>query len=802
MMAGKNINVKLFQALLCISLLVISGNLFSQTYKIRGNISNIYGNPVTYATVQLLVNSEHNQSAITDSLGNYYLEATKQGECNLLIRCLGYSQTQSRFVLKNDTIVNTTLLTDSTILNEVTIIGHKDLIQLKSDRYIVNINGNIETEGKETTDILKQLPTINLSNETLNIFGKSSVLVYINDREVRLEGQDLISYLNSLPPDVINSVEIISTPPAQYDAEGNIGIIKVVTNKNILPGWKEYIKAGYIKNSYSSYMISAYANYSGKNFFFEGSLTNADFSNLNQSNYYSYFPDATTVAYNPKKWNSKGLDINASLGYTFNQNTSIIVDLSIPLYNKSLVSDIENEIKFINQNNTQTDSIIYTNGITMKNDYAYNSELFFKHLFPKKKTYLTASVAYLNNYSLNERSFVSYTQIGSASLNKENYFTSGSQNYDILTSKIDFAFPLFTCNVNTGIKNSIINTKSNSNFYTIVNNANLMDSTLSNIYNYSENVNSLYYSIEKRLKKWSFKVGVRSEFSGTISNSVTLNEVNKNNYIDFFPTLFISNKLNNKSNISLTYSERIERPPYQYLDPFKWYISKYDYSMGNPFLRPSYIKNLELTYYSNTFSTKIYYTHQNDIIGKYVVLDSLDITKQIEKSDNFLNMNSYGINVYKFLKYKKLLEIVLQGNFTYSEYQSNRSEFVNIAGVNGTFVMMNTFYVGNMLQFVCNIEEGIPGLYNYRTMKNYYKFDLGFNFIYNKKALEVRFLVTDVFKTANPEYSYISGGVEQIYKNYSDTRMLKVILSWRLGNWFNRTSSISLPSNSEEKQRL
>lgn len=800
-MASNFISTKIIQTLLCISLLVISCNLFSQTYKIRGNINNINGTPITYATVQLLINSEPNQSAISDSLGNYYIEATRRGNCEILIRCLGYSPYQSQFTLINDTIINATLLTDSTFLNEVTIIGHKDLIQFKSDRYVVNIKGNIEIKGKETTDILKQLPTIHLSNETLNIFGKSSVLVYINDREVRLEGQDLISYLNSLPPDVINSIEIISTPPAQYDAGGNVGIIKVVTNKNILPGWKEYIKAGYIRNSYSSYMVSAFANYSGKKMFFEGSLTNANFSNLNQSNYYSYFPNATTVAFNPKKWNSKGLGVNVSLGYNFNQNTSLIADFSVPLFNNSLVSDIENEVKYINLHNN-TDSIIYSNGETMKNDYTYNSEVFFKHVFPNKKTYLIASVAYLNNYTLNERSFTSLTQIDNTSLNTENYYTVGRQNYDILTSKIDFALPLFTCNVNTGFKSSIINTNSNSNFFTVENNVNLMDTTLSNKYNYSENVYSLYYSMEKNIEKWSFKAGVRSEFSGTISNSVTLNEENKNNYIDFFPTLFISNKLNNKSNISLSYSERIERPPYQYLDPFKWYISKYDYSMGNPFLRPSYIRNLELAYFLNTFSAKAYYTNQNEIIGRYVVLDSLNITKQIEKSDNFLNMNSYGINFYKFLRYKKLIEVILQGNFTYNEYQSNRSEFANIAGLNGTFVMMNTFFVGSMFQIVCNIEEGIPGLYNYRTTKNFFKFDLGFNFIHNKKGLEVRVLVSDVFKTANPEYSYISGGVEQIYKNYSDTRMLRVILSWRLGNWFNRTSSISSPSNLEEKQRL
>ena len=73
-----------------------------------------------------------------------------------------------------------------------------------------------------------------------------------------------------MPPDIISSIEIISTPPAQYDAESNVGIIKIVTKKNILPGWKEYVKVGYKQNSYSSYTISAFVNYTGKKMFFEG----------------------------------------------------------------------------------------------------------------------------------------------------------------------------------------------------------------------------------------------------------------------------------------------------------------------------------------------------------------------------------------------------------------------------------------------------------------------------------------------------------------------------------------------------
>ncbi|HNW97575.1 MAG TPA: outer membrane beta-barrel family protein [Bacteroidales bacterium] len=794
---------KLLKLLLFAIFILIIGDLQSQNSIIKGNIKNLNGAPVKFATIQLLIDSTHHQSMLSDSLGNYFLKTTKKGNCELLINILGCITAQNKFTLKNDTTINFILQPDTIILKGTTINGQKDLIQAKPDRFVINIDGNIETKGKETTDIFKQLPTINISNESLNIFGKSSVIVYINDRIVRLEGQSLLSYLNSLPPDIISSIEIISTPPAQYDAEGNLGIIKVVTKKNILPGWKEYIKLGCKQNSYSSYMISAFVNYTGEKIFFEGSISNYNNSYLNRSVYYEYFPNATISTYNPKKWSFIGDDLKTSIGYNFNKRSNIIVDLQIPLYNKEIIADITNQTKFINPINNQIDSTLVTNGKTIKNNYTYNSEVFFKHLFSNKKSHFTASVAYLNNYTKNKRDFNSIMQINNINVTNDNFHTEGSLKYNILTPKIDFSFPIYNFTVNTGLKKTFIKTSSNSELFNIIYDNTFLDSSQSNRYRYTENILSVYGSLEKNIQKWSFNAGIRSEITNTESYSLTINEKHKNQYLDFFPTIYISNKLNNNSSISISYSARIERPPYQYLDPFKWYISKYDYAMGNPFLKPSYIKNIELTYLLNsTFSTKIYYTYQDNKIGQYVILDSLNILNQIQETDNFLNVNTYGVNIYKLLKLNNWLETVLQFDYSYSEYISNRKGFLNISGRSGTIIMNNTIRINKNFDMVCNLEEYIPGLYNYRSMKNSFILDLGLSYINSKKVFEARLLIGDIFKTSNPEYSYISDGIKQTYQNYYDTRMLRLVFTWKLGNWYNRTSKISSPSNIDEKQRL
>ncbi|WP_421920091.1 outer membrane beta-barrel protein [Marinifilum sp.] len=794
--------IKTIKLLLILIFTSSFAELYSQVY-INGSVTNINGDPIELASIQLLFDSKYHQSSISDSLGYYSLKSTLKGDCELMLNRLGYAPSIRKLNFKNDTVINIILKQDSLFINEVTILGQRDLIQPKADGYIVNIKGNINTEGKETADLLKQLPTLNVSDESINIFGKSFVKIYINDRLVRLSGQSLVSYLNSFPPDIIKSVEIMSTPPAEYDAEGNMGIIKINTDKNIQPGWKEFFKAGGIKNSYTSYMLSTYVNYIGRKFFFEGNISNGSYTYLNQSEYYNYFPQQTTASFNPKKWNSSSTDIQTSLGYNFNDRSTIFVDFQAPIFNEETIDDMENYTSFSNNIVNKIDSVLYSNGKTINNKYTYSTELFFKHLFADNKSYFTSSIAYLNNYSGNKRAFSSFAQVENTKQTTENYYTEGDQNYNILTSKLDFSFPVMNWNIKTGVKLSFINTNSESKFSSLYKEPNFTEPLLHNKYNYTENVQSIYYSMEKNISNWYFKGGIRSEFTNTKVKSIVLDKINTNKYIKFFPSLYFSHKLNNGSRISLSYAKRLERPPYKYLDPFKWYISKYDYAVGNPYLKPSDISNLEFSYTINsTFITKLYYMGQTDKIGNYVVLDPLNIRNQIQQADNFMNENSFGLNVYKFLKFKNTLETVIQADIYYSEYNTNRKEFKNSSGMGSTLIINNTIFINKNFQFVLNMEERLPGLYNYRNMHNYYRLDAGLNYINRSRGFELRLFAGDVLKSANPEYYYSSGGVKQIYKNYLDTQLLKLVVSWRLGNWFSRTPRSSKSSNVDEKRRL
>jgi len=782
---------------------ILNSVLFAQTISIKGNVKNNKGEPIEFATVQLFSDSIYHQNALSDSLGNYVINISKKGVGELIVNFISYTTSRTQIIVNKDTVINVVIQPDTTSLKVVTIIGQNDLIQAKADRYIVKIAGNIDTKGKETTDILKQLPTINASNDALNIYGKQSVIVFINNRVIRLSGQALLSYLNSLPPDIISSVEIISTPPSEYDASGNVGIIKIVTTKNIFPGWKEFFKVGSIKNSYLSYMASALVNYNGKKIYIEGNLTHGIFSYLNQNSYYNYFPTETTTTFNPKKWTNNNTNIQTNFGYNFNSKSNIIIDFQAPLYNKEIVSDIKNQTRFINVANGITDSIVLSNGKAINRDNTINTEVFFKHTFPNNNSYFTISTAYLNNHTQSTKTFVSDIQKGNLTTTTEDYQTNGDLSYNIFTPKADFSFPFLKFTINSGLKLSLVKIAATSNFYNVINEVNTLNTLFSNKFSYTENIKALYFSLDRNFNKWSVKSGIRTEITNTLGSSLISNQVYRKNYINFFPTIYISNKINANSSITFSFANRIERPPYQYLNPFRWYINKYEYAVGNPFLTPSYISSVELSYFYNyTFSSKLYFIHQDNMIGRYVVLDSLRIINQAQKADNFLNTSTYGVNMYKVFNFAKKIEINLQGDFSYCEYKSNKSEFLNTNGINGIISINNTYKIKKSFRLICNAEEGLPGVYNYRNRRNYFKMDIGINYAYPKRNLSIKLIIEDVFKTANPEYYYISGGIKQVYNNYYDNRLLKLVLTCRPGNWFNKSSNIDTPSNYEEKNRL
>lgn len=730
--------------------------------------------------------------SLSDRNGEYVISAKPTDS---LVFTLSFYQPKI-VSISSQTQIDVPLETKATLLDEVVVKGEKKAIQFKTDRIIVDLK-KINKTGRALVDILRLMPTIKASDNSLNIFGKSSTVVYIDDRPIRMTGQALTDYLNSLPAELISNVEIISTPPSQYEASGNIGIIKLTTDKGMNSGWKASLNGGVMKNSYVSAMLSSFAGYYTKKFDIEGLIWSSSNNQLNQSDYTSFFPEAKIRTFNPKKWSSNGLESVLTMNYKINTANSLLLNLQLPIYDSEYVKDIENVTEYHNNHTNQSiDSLLYSVGTAKKRTYLSVIDAIYKHSFSKQNNFSIA-LGYVNNSVKSDREWLSEVNKNNIAYSPELYHTSGRMKHNILTSQFDANYTISGFAFTSGYKLAYIKTESKNSLHL---QGELLD-PFSNFFQYTEVTNALHSSVDKVYDNWLIKMGLRAELAHTKANSISQNNEHKNRSFHLFPTLYIGYN-NSKHRFSIAYSKRIDRPSYSYLDPFKWFISKYDYAAGNPFLKPSISHLLEFQYLcGDSFSGRIYATKILDKIGRFVVLNPADFKKQVQMTDNFIDEYSCGLNLYYKLNYG-IFETVFSGDVSYSKFVSKISDFKDTSGWSSSINMNNTIFFNPSFMLNVDFTNNFPSVFNYRKMENMFRADIGFVYRNNKYNIELKLKANDVFKTYKSNYYYYSNSVRQEYANYYDTRSIRLSIAWKFGNWNTRQISKKGSSNTEEKERL
>ena len=708
-----------------------------------------------------------------------------------------YSFYKSKIVsVFNQTELNVPLEKQVILLDEVVAKGNKRAIQFKADRIIVDLK-KINKTGRTLVDVLRLMPTIKTTDSGLNILGKSSTLVYIGDRLIRMTGQALIDYLNSLPTDLISNVEIISTPPSQYEASGNIGIIRLTADSGMMSGWKASLNGGIMKNSYASAMLSSFGGYYTPKIDFEGLVFCSSNNQLNQSDYTSFFSEATIRTFNPKKWSNNGLEAVLTMNYKINKTNNLLLNLQLPIYDSENVRDIDNVTEYHNKRAYQSiDSILYSTGTAKKRTYLYAIDAIYKYSFSKQNN-LSIALGYVNNSVMNNREWLSEVNRNNVRYNPELYNTSGRMRHNILTSQIDANYTLHGFNFTSGYKLSYITTDSKSS---LSRQKEILQS-FSDFFQYTESTNALHSSVDKAYANWLIKIGLRVELTHTNGSSISQNSEHKNRLFHLFPTLYVGYSIP-KHRFSIAYSKRIDRPSYSYLDPFKWFISKYDYAVGNPFLKPAITHLLDFRYlYGDRFSGRVHASKVVDKIGRFVVLDSEDYKKQVQMTDNFLDEYSCGLNLYYKLNHG-ILETTLSGDVSFSKFVSKKSDFKNTSGWSSSISMNNTLFFNSNFMLNINILNDFPSVLNYRRMENMFRTDIGFIYRIDKHNIVLSLSANDIFKIYKSNYCYYSNSVRQEYVNYYDSRSVKFSVTWKFGDWNKKQISKKRLSNTEEKERL
>lgn len=545
--------------------------------------------------------------------GNYYLVSTFVGYEKLTTDNFSFD------AKSNLTIPTLRMKTDGEQLQEVVVEAERDLIEVQPDKTVFNVQGSINAKGNTALELLRKSPGVIVdNNENLLIQGKSGVLVYIDGKRSPLSAEDLAVYLNNLQSDQVDAIEVITNPSAKYDAEGNAGIINIrlVKDKNV--GSNGSLNAGFRYGLHPKYNGSLNLNHRTKRFNAFGSYS--AFRGDHENNFF------LTRDQNGIFFDQTNNGINDSRNHSFRFGTDFFLN------EKLTVGFLINGNR--NENNDYTES--YTE-ISENTDFVVDSLLVASNdqLGTRDNTNYNLNLAWnlgegkTLNVDLDHGSFenrtTSYqpntylTTDGNTILNENIFSIVTPTDIDIYTAKIDFETQLLEGKFGAGLKATDITTDNTFDNFDIIDGVSIINLDRSNNFVYTERVNAAYISWQKQVNdKVNFMAGFRTEHTRSEGDLTSAQEVDDENvvrnYVDFFPSAGLTFKLNQKNNLGINYSRRIDRPNYQDLNPFEFKLDELSFLKGNPFLRPQYSNTIGATYtYMGTFSTSLNYTDISDV---------------------------------------------------------------------------------------------------------------------------------------------------------------------------------------------
>lgn len=737
--------------------------------------------------------------AVTDSeFENYTSEAIVLNEQNSTVQLSGIS------LKKNEAIQ----------LNEVKIAGKIPFVTQKVDRTIVNPDALISNAGGNALDVLSKSPGVTVDeNGNVKLRGKSGVTIFIDDKPTYLTGTELESYLKSLPSNAIKQVEIMTNPPAKYEASGNGGIINIVTKRSKLKGFNGNVNLNYGQGKYARTMDNINLNYNAPKF--------ALFSNLSYSNAETYhdltierrfknpdltpassFEQNTYLKSSRKSYNGRiGFDYylseNSTIGVVakglINQNES-------PRYNYATVRDANGNIEQIvtADNNEDVD---FKNGTVTLN---------FRQKFTKPEQSLTADFDYVTYSSTIDQFYRNDIYLP----DNTNIYNDTQVGYlpskiDIYALKSDYSTPLKNdSKLDFGGKVSFTKTD-NDAVYTKTQAGNTQPNyDLSNHFFYDEVITGLYANYTRSFKKIDIQAGLRFEDTQLkgkqLGNPIKPYSEFKNNYNSIFPTAYISYKIDSLATktINLTYGKRVERPFYKDLNPFSSPLDQFTYYEGNPFLKPTFGHNVALSYnYTELLSTTFSYSHTKDGINETIQIED---GIYYSRPNNIGKSNQYVLSVQSRFNPTKWLTTIIYTEVNHSRFKSQLYD--QTLNSKGTYWFINAV---NSIQFSKKWSGEISGQYLSESVDA--QFTVGdFGFISlgcQKKILNdlgtLKFNLSDALFT-----NRIRGRINNLnltdanWYGPRDTRVLSVTFSYRFGKNTNNKAKYNGTGSESEQNRV
>ncbi len=793
-------------------LMLHHATVFAQSGSISGRVLDTDGQPVTFASVLLRHFSDSSlvKTELTDDKGAYQIASVANGNYLLEVTLLAYRKYLSGKVVVagNNTAMPDIALqkSNNTTLKEVAIRAQKPFIEVHPDKLVVNVENSIVDAGGSALDVLQHSPGVTVDqNDNISLKGRSGVNVMINGKIQPISGQELANMLKSMPSNAVESIELITNPSAKYDAAGSAGIINIKLKKDSKSGLNGSVNGTYAQGIYGKANGGFNMNYRNNKFNFFASYNHSEREGFNhltlQRSFYTnsvfagaYNQDNNYVYHFHTDIASVGMDYNISskttIGFILNGESDFINRTG---NNYSIVVDSASQqpsSHFTTQNEAPS----------FWNSYAANINL--RHTFDSSGKVLAVDLDYAGYPSHGTQD---YTTIYSTP--DPEAILHGDQKgiTQIRSFKADYTNPFKNnAKLEAGIKTSFVTADNNLRFFDQTDTGYKADISKTDHFIYNETINAGYINVSKDWTKWSTQLGLRAEQTIAKGSDVTTDSSFTRNYLQLFPSFAVQRHVDKNDDLGITLSRRIDRPSYEQLNPFKYYLDPTTYKTGYPYLNPALSYSAELSYtYKQRFITSLNCVITTNPIVEVIQPSATEDKVTIQTTKNLTTLYYYSASGSYQFQFFKWWSNTTNANVYYSRYTGDiAGTNLNAGKVAFNIYSSNHFILPHNWSAELSGFYQAPEQYGYMQVRQMSMIDIGIQKNLFDKQATIRLNAKDIFWHGYPSavsyyYDYIESFVAR-----RDTRLVVVSFTYRFGKRTLPQSAKHSGGAEDEKKRV
>jgi hypothetical protein len=613
--------------------------------------------------------------------------------------------------------------------------------------------------------------------------------------------------LEGMRSDDIESIDIITNPSAKYEAEGSGGIIDIKLKRNAAGGFNGNVVGNYSKGSYARSSLGTTLNYNREKINF--------YSNINLSDYtgqddFIQTTEREKYILNMESFDRsyrKGLNLTGGLDYKINSESTVGVDVKALLNQRE--GDLESNTIIEDINNINPTEILYSEALSESPSDNYNMNAYY-NFSPNGSSNFSADLSlgkYTNNKNTQQPN--AYYDLDGNLLRTVNNEYNEDKEISIVSAKVDYEKRVNKLSFGAGGKYSYISTDNVLEFYNFENEEPVLDINRSNQFSYLEEIAAAYFTFGATLtERINVNAGLRVENTSSLGELVsavpTDNDVVARNYTSWFPNISFAYDDQKNHGVSVNIGRRITRPNYQDLNPFETKLSEISSWKGNPFLKPNFITNYQITY---SFKRKLIisnnYSITNDFFATiFEVVDDKSTVLIPRNMDKVINNGlsaSYSLRAFEWWNFTTFFI------YNYEKYDGDlNGTVIDIKSHTTNFRLQNNFNLPKDIRFEVSYYYSSPVIWRGSVnVESFQSIDLGLKREFFKNKLLLQVTANDILNTIS-DFSYNSnyGGMIIDGVRSFDNRRFGISATYKFGNQKMKTTRRKKSASDDEMKRI